>query len=57
VKAEKAETLTTFGQVDDPRLRRLRLRPETGQNRCQRDRRFLGVPLAATQHDQVIAIL
>ena len=57
VETEEIQPLaTTLAQVHDPRLGRLRLQAEVGQQRRERPEGALGLLPGPTQHHQVIAV-
>ena len=56
VKAEEIEALASIHQVDDPRLGRLRLQAEVGEQRREPRQGSLGLRSGAAHHYQVIGI-
>jgi hypothetical protein len=56
VAAEKVEALATVREIDESRLLRMQLEPETCEHMTHTPSRFLDVRLRVTHHHEVIGI-
>jgi hypothetical protein len=56
VEPEEVEPLATLDQVHDPRLGRLGLQPQVGQQHSKPRQRGLGLPTGPADHQQIIGV-